>query len=628
MKMRSTGGCLLLALMLLCWLTCAESSSGEHELRNADSSDLNPHPDGSVPPRRHRWHHRHHLHHHRSGGEVHVEHATVAARHLVTMFLALDVRSLNTALLRWFRGGVAAALGVPVGLVHINAVDEEKNGVEFFVSSERPDDSEPRPARDVVRSLDVRVLHRHLAHFGITEVSTEKKVLQGAPREHARRQECFYILFFTIFIMALVCSTLFYRLKKTWEPQPKAAPPHFTAKAAAHAPRRRRPIAAARPLPAPALPPPPSPAPSSEVDRAPLASVAPVTNELDPCSSPFRMKLPSRLQERRGSNVALVLDMSVPVGIAVVTPPREEAAREYLMAAGHALTPQRLRDLVKDAHTLHAEFSEIPMNFTDSKQVDVPNHGSKNRYKTILPSESWLLDPHSRVVLQSPLSTYINANYIRGYRGDEKAFIATQGPMVNTVDDFWLMAWQEAAPAIVMITKLKEKNEKCVLYWPERRGMYRNVEVEVNGVRERQHYTARHITLKAPRRMPTHTDFGPRTHTLLHYWFTSWPDHKTPDATLPLLQLMDDVEAARRAAASGPVIVHCSAGIGRTGCFIAASVGARQLAAEGAVDVLAITCQLRLDRGGMIQTAEQYQFVHHALSLYESRQRRRGNQDV
>ncbi|XP_061662419.1 tyrosine-protein phosphatase non-receptor type 5 isoform X5 [Syngnathoides biaculeatus] len=598
--MSGTGGCLLLALMLLCWPTCAESSSGQHGLRGADASDSNPRPDGGAPPRR-----RHRLQH-RSGGEVHVEHAAVAARHLVTMFLALDVRSLNTALLGWFRGGVAAALGVPVDLVHINAVDEEKNGVELFVSSERPDAPEPRPARDVVRSLDARVLHRHLAHFGITEVSSEKNVLEGAPREHAQSQECFSagILIFAIFIMAFVSLTLFYRLKATLKSQPKAPPPHFTTQARP----RGRPIAGARPLPAPAPPPPPqpSPAPSSEVDLTPSMSVAPVTNEPEPCVSPFRMKAASRLQERRGSNVALVLDTSAPGSGAAATPPGEEAAREYLVAAGRALTPQRLRALVKDVRTLHAEFSEIPMNFTDPKRVDVPNHGSKNRYETILPN------PHSRVVLRSPLSTYINANYIRGYLGDERAFIATQGPLANTVDDFWLMAWQEAAPAIVMITKLKEKNEKCALYWPERSGVYGDVHVEVNGVRECRHYTARRITLK----------HGPRTHALLHYWFTSWPDHKTPDAASPLLRLMDDVEEARRGAAPGPVIVHCSAGIGRTGCFIAASVGARQLAAEGAVDVLAITCRLRLDRGGMIQTAEQYHFVHRALSLYE---RRRGD---
>ncbi|XP_038550322.1 receptor-type tyrosine-protein phosphatase R-like, partial [Micropterus salmoides] len=257
---------------------------------------------------------------------------------------------------------------------------------------------------------------------------------------------------------------------------------------------------------------------------------------------------------------------------------------------------------------------EIPMNFIDPKDLDIPNYGPKNRYKTILPN------PHSRVILKSKscndlLSSYINANYIRGYLGDEKAFIATQGPMVNTVNDFWQMAWQEESPVIVMITKLKEKNEKCVLYWPEKRGIYGKVEVLVNSVRECEHYTARSLTLKC----------GNQTRMLQHYWYTSWPDHKTPDSAMPLLQLMTDVETDRRtAAAMGPVIFYprsstCSAGIGRTGCFIATTIGCRQLQLEGVVDVLSITCRLRADRGGMIQTGEQYEFVHHALSLYETR---------
>uniref|UniRef100_A0A7N6AFT2 protein-tyrosine-phosphatase n=1 Tax=Anabas testudineus TaxID=64144 RepID=A0A7N6AFT2_ANATE len=316
---------------------------------------------------------------------------------------------------------------------------------------------------------------------------------------------------------------------------------------------------------------------------------------------------------QRGSNVSLVLDMSAlgsvePLNVAVVTP-REAAAREYLLCAGRPLTRLQLQDVVNNTHKLHAEFAEIPMNFIDPKELDIPNHGTKNRYKTILPN------PHSRVILKSKscndlLSSYINANYIRGYLGHEKAFIATQGPMVNTVNDFWQMAWQEESPVIVMITKLKEKNEKCVLYWPEKRGIYGKVEVLVNSIRECEHYTTRSLTLKC----------GNQTRMLQHYWYTSWPDHKTPDSAMPLLQLMADVETDRRSsAAMGPVIVHCSAGIGRTGCFIATTIGCQQLQLEGVVDVLSITCRLRADRGGMIQTGEQYEFVHHALSLYETR---------
>ncbi|XP_071358246.1 receptor-type tyrosine-protein phosphatase R [Trachinotus anak] len=677
----------MLLLLCLAWtqLLISESSSGDHEIclfPSRRSGHLPPplHPQHGLNQQQdadesHHHHHRHHHNHHprrpaalsqsrfpqepaghrtlnllaRPQQEVQLEHAAVSAQHLVTVYLAVDVRRLNVSLLRWFREGVAAALGVPAGHVHINRLNEKKNGIELFVSSDRLGISEPRPAEEVIQSLNVRVLHRHLGHFGITEVSTEKNVLQGEQRDHVWSREGFYtvVLFFTIFVIIITCLMVLYRLKEkvqVSDRQLKAPPPdlHLTPAVPPDSAQRSKgtkvvtsgsmvqaelPPAVATPIPqqqpivacrrlAPPVVPLPSPAPVPVVNNnnhAPLASVAPATanNELKPCPSPFRMKPAAGLQERRGSNVSLVLDMSAlgsvePLNVPVLTP-RESVAREYLSSAGRPLTRQQLR--VINTHKLHAEFAEIPMNFIDPKELDIPNHGTKNRYKTILPN------PHSRVILKSKscndlLGSYINANYIRGYLGDEKAYIATQGPMVNTVNDFWQMAWQEESPVIVMITKLKEKNEKCVLYWPEKRGIYGKIEVLVNSVRECEHYTTRSLTLKC----------GNQTRVLQHYWYTSWPDHKTPESAMPLLQLMADVEADRRAATSmGPVIVHCSAGIGRTGCFIATTIGCRQLQLEEVVDVLSITCQLRADRGGMIQTGEQYEFVHHALSLYEAR---------
>lgn len=570
----------------------------------------------------------------------------MSAQHLVTVYLAVDVRRLNISLLRWFRRGVAAALGVPAADVHITRLNEEKNGVELFVSSDRFGILDPRPAEEVVQSLNARVLHRHLGHFGITEVSTEKNVLQGQQREPWSREGFYAVfLFFTVFIIVITCLMVLFRLKEKVQISQR----HVKAPAADHRPKSRappgsgqssaevtktetmvqaerppvkatprlqqQPVASCRRLVPPAVPiPSPAPPAVKSLDQTPPASAAPTsTNELKPCASPFRMKPAAGLQERRGSNVSLVLDMSAlgavePLNVTVVTP-REAAAREYLLSAGRPLTRHELRDIANNTHKLHAEFAEIPMNFIDPKELDIPNHGTKNRYKTILPN------PHSRIILKSKnsndlLGSYINANYVRGYLGDEKAYIATQGPMVNTVSDFWQMVWQEESPVIVMITKLKEKNEKCVLYWPEKRGIYGRVEVMVTSVRESEHYTTRSLTLKC----------GNQTRSVQHFWYTSWPDHKTPDSALPLLELMTEVESERRfSAAMGPVIVHCSAGLGRTGCFIATTIGCRQLQLEGVVDVLSITCQLRADRGGMIQTGEQYEFVHHALSLFEAR---------
>ncbi|XP_078239979.1 tyrosine-protein phosphatase non-receptor type 5 isoform X2 [Pogona vitticeps] len=318
------------------------------------------------------------------------------------------------------------------------------------------------------------------------------------------------------------------------------------------------------------------------------------------------------LQERRGSNVSLTLDMCTPgcteQGFGYIMSPREQSAQEYLQTASNVLIAEVLHEKALDSFVLQTEFFEIPMNFVDPKEYDIPGLVRKNRYKTILPN------PHSRVCLTSddqddPLSSYINANYIRGYRGEEKVYIATQGPIVNTVSDFWRMVWQEHSPIIVMITNIEEMNEKCTEYWPEDEVTYEEIEITVNRVIQADDYRLRLFTLKK----------GEEIRSLKHYWYTSWPDQKTPDQAPPLLQLVQEVEEAMQSTEekTGPIIVHCSAGIGRTGCFIATSICCKQWKNEGVVDILRTTCQLRLDRGGMIQTCEQYQFVHHVMSLYE-----------
>ncbi|XP_062860427.1 receptor-type tyrosine-protein phosphatase R [Trichomycterus rosablanca] len=577
----------------------------------------------------------------RPDNEVHVENIPISAHHIVTMAVQVDVRQLNEGLLRSFREGVAAALDISPHQVHINRLNEQKNGIELYVSLDKMGISEPVPSEEVIRSLNIHTLHKNLRFFGITEISSEQNVLQGQhERDNQWSKEGFYVvvIFITIFIIIVTCLMVLYRLKEkveyTEEQQKGLGVP--VSVQGTHPPLTlTSSMVQANPTSKPAC--------TTTITRlSSKANTTPQINqssfsthtsasateqqcppwlscppEFKPCvpSSPstLRMKPAAGLQERRGSNVSLVLDMSAlgsvePLNCGVNIP-SEGVTQEYLQLASRVLSRQQLRDTTRNTQALHAEFAEIPMNFVDPKELAIPSLGTKNRYKTILPN------PHSRVLLKGrnscdALSSYINANYIRGYPGHEKAFIATQGPMINTVNDFWQMAWQEDSPVIIMITKLKEKNEKCVLYWPEKRGIYGKVEVLISSVRECDHYTVRTLTLKQ----------GGQTHKVQHYWYTSWPDHKTPDSAGPLLQLMTDVNKSREASESrGPVIVHCSAGIGRTGCFIATTIGCHQLQLEGVVDVLRIVCKLRADRGGMIQTGEQYEFVHHALSLYESR---------
>nr|XP_031530639.1 tyrosine-protein phosphatase non-receptor type 7 isoform X1 [Vicugna pacos] len=220
-------------------------------------------------------------------------------------------------------------------------------------------------------------------------------------------------------------------------------------------------------------------------------------------------------------------------------------------------------------------------------------------------------DPQSRVCLGRAQSQedgdYINANYIRGYGGKDRAYIATQGPMPNTVSDFWEMVWQEEVKLVIMLTRLREGKEKCVHYWPTEEETYGPFHICTQDVRECSEYTVRQLTVQ----------YQEECRSVKHILFSAWPDHQTPESAGPLLRLVAEVEDSPETAAStGPIVVHCSAGIGRTGCFIATRIGCQQLKARGEVDILGIVCQLRLDRGGMIQTAEQYQFLHHTLALY------------
>ncbi|XP_059790678.1 receptor-type tyrosine-protein phosphatase R isoform X2 [Balaenoptera ricei] len=585
-----------------------------------------------------------------AGQDLEVENLPIPAANVIVVTLQMDVNRLNITLLRIFRQGVAAALGLLPQQVHINRLIGKKNSVELFVSpiNRKAGISDALPSEEVLRSLNINVLHQSLSQFGITEVSPEKNVLQGQHEaDKIWSKEGFYavVIFLSIFVIIVTCLMILYRLKEKFQlslRQDKEKNQEIHLSPIALQPAQSEAKTAnslVQPEQVPKV---------LNVVVDPEGQYTPeIKATTSVCPSPFKMK-PIGLQERpnsihphsytcsdhsgrkrphfllnhcsteypsihrRGSNVSLTLDMSSLGNVEpfVATPtPREKVAMEYLQSASRILTRSQLRDVVASSHLLQSEFMEIPMNFVDPKEIDIPCHGTKNRYKTILPN------PLSRVCLRpknvtNSLSTYINANYIRGYSGKEKAFIATQGPMINTVNDFWQMVWQEDSPVIVMITKLKEKNEKCVLYWPEKRGIYGKVEVLVINVNECDNYTVRNLVLKQ----------GSHTQHVKHYWYTSWPDHKTPASAQPLLQLMLDVEEDRLASVGrGPVVVHCSAGIGRTGCFIATSIGCRQLREEGVVDALSIVCQLRVDRGGMVQTSEQYEFLHHALCLYESR---------
>ncbi|XP_071831045.1 tyrosine-protein phosphatase non-receptor type 5-like [Apostichopus japonicus] len=314
------------------------------------------------------------------------------------------------------------------------------------------------------------------------------------------------------------------------------------------------------------------------------------------------------LQERRFSSTSLTLDISGPSDTVrwVASPPKESSVEEYLESAGNRLTRRQLKNALKNTRALHEEFWAIPMNHPET--IEVPGSTAKNRYRTILPN------PVTRVALPlipgDPLSDYINANRIRGYDPEKYDFIACQGPMTHTIADFWRLVWHSNSPIIVMVTKLKERNRsKCEMYWPQRQGFYGEIEVTVEDIIKQDDYVLRIFAVK----------YLEECRQVLHYWYTSWPDNKPPENPNTLLNMIKDIEISRKdtSITDGPVIVHCSAGLGRTGCYIAISIGMRQLDEEHMTDILGIVCQLRQDRGGLVQTNEQYEFIHQALCLHE-----------
>ncbi|XP_062975771.1 tyrosine-protein phosphatase non-receptor type 7 isoform X2 [Elgaria multicarinata webbii] len=255
-----------------------------------------------------------------------------------------------------------------------------------------------------------------------------------------------------------------------------------------------------------------------------------------------------RLQDRRGSNVSLVLDMSSLSNtepIQSIFTPRDVTVK-LLDTTSHVLTQKMLQQRNWNLENLQEEFAKVPSNFISPEELDIPGRAAKDRYKSILPN------PQSRVCLKRAESQedelYINANYIRGYAGREKAYIATQGPMLNTVNDFWTMVWQEETPLIVMLTKLKEEKEKCICYWPEREATYGPFTIQVQSVCKYEEYTIRSFALQ----------LKDECRTVKHIVFSSWPDQKTPESAKTLLHLVFEVEKILQSSEStGPIVVHC-----------------------------------------------------------------------
>ncbi|XP_056599123.1 receptor-type tyrosine-protein phosphatase mu-like isoform X1 [Triplophysa dalaica] len=226
----------------------------------------------------------------------------------------------------------------------------------------------------------------------------------------------------------------------------------------------------------------------------------------------------------------------------------------------------------------------------------------KNRYGNIIAYD------HSRVRLQNldgeQNSDYINANYVDGYHRPNH-YIATQGPMQETVIDFWRMVWQENTATIVMVTNLVEVGRvKCCKYWPDDTEIYRDIKVTLIETQLLSEYVIRTFAVE---KRGAH-----EIREISQFHFTGWPDHGVPYHATGLLGFVRRVKA-KSPTNAGPIVVHCSAGAGRTGCFIVIDIMLDMAEREGVVDIYNCVRELRSRRVNMVQTEEQYVFIHDAI---------------
>lgn len=300
------------------------------------------------------------------------------------------------------------------------------------------------------------------------------------------------------------------------------------------------------------------------------------------------------------------------------------AASSAVYRQALSIVQQRLLD----ARQLHSEYKNVVMRDRaiehTIEQSQRPENGPRNRYVNVLPYD------YNRIKL-SGLPGYINASSVTYVNADNELrcnYIAAQGPVSGTVEEFWRMCLEQECTAVVMLTNLVERGvTKCAAYFPAKVGEVLStpkVEVRTLDVQTmaQNTLTIRDMQLKGCVGMQN------RTLMLKHYHYHAWPDHGAPEESYPIRRMCDALLPHRQNGNS--IVVHCSAGIGRTGTFIVIDLVRLQLqklcalaehtgapvdaaAIQQALDIHELVHQLRRQRMGMVQTVDQYVFIYHAL---------------
>ncbi|CAF0915091.1 unnamed protein product [Didymodactylos carnosus] len=256
---------------------------------------------------------------------------------------------------------------------------------------------------------------------------------------------------------------------------------------------------------------------------------------------------------------------------------------------------------------LFEDICETSKGYTFTADVSQLDYNKiKNRYTNILTYD------HSRVKLSSDdkddRNSYINANYVDGHHRSN-AYIATQGPTSHTINDFWRMIFEKDVSVIVMITNIKERGRvKCDMYWPvEGTEVYGTIQVTLLTTITLAYYVKRifAIRCKANRKRVTYERL------VYHFHYTNWPDHGVPVFVLPALSFIRKSSQANPDDA--PIVVHCSAGVGRTGTYIVIDTMLKKLKEQRSINIPSFLKQIRQQRNFLVQTEEQFIFIYDVL---------------
>uniref|UniRef100_A0A672PT91 Tyrosine-protein phosphatase non-receptor type 9 n=1 Tax=Sinocyclocheilus grahami TaxID=75366 RepID=A0A672PT91_SINGR len=280
------------------------------------------------------------------------------------------------------------------------------------------------------------------------------------------------------------------------------------------------------------------------------------------------------------------------------------------------------------AHLNRAQRSGIYLEYEELRREQPPgtftcalaaHNQERNRYGDVL-----CLD-QTRVRLKR--SDYINASFMDGYK-QKNAYVGTQGPLEKTYGDFWRMVWEQSVLVIVMTTRTDEGGRrKCGQYWPKEEGgqeVYGHIAVVNHRVDKQAHYNQTTLEL--------HNTETFEQRQVTHFQFLSWPDYGVPSSALSLIDFLGAVKHQQQWAVQAfgsqwrghplgpPMVVHCSAGIGRTGTFCALDICLSELQDVGTLNICQTVRRMRAQRAFSIQTPEQYYFCHTAILEHAQRQ--------